>query len=599
MKDASAPVPLVIHASHEAGAKIGGIGAMLEGLLQSNTYNIGVKRTMLVGPMFGWDSMLMERLNSPENQLTIRYSSLHGVFDNVEPHIRDALQKVEESYRVALLYGTRRFGEREHEVLLVDVSNPDPDYIAQFKYHVWEHYGIDCARYSHDPEFNLYMAIAQPLYAALKALKVDEGLAPDERIIIAHEWLGMPVVFAAQMNEPGHWRTVFYAHEMATARLLVESHSGHDTRFYNAMFKAEEQHMDLETVFGDQSYFFKHAIIRQAIRCDNIFAVGGLVVHELRFLGGDFTDTNIDVVYNGLVSRDITIDERVESKRRLQQYAKNLLGFRPDFVFTHVTRMVLSKGLWRDLKVMEHLDELLWQEGKTAVLFVLSTSVPAGRSPELVRQWEAEYGWPVGHRADTGDLVGDEIAFFFNGVEPFNRSAKACRVVLVNQFGWDQERCGLRMPPEMGFPDIRQGTDLEFGQSIYEPFGISQIEPLNFGALSCVSNVCGCISFVESVAEDIGGPTNLVIADYVTVPEEFPIKTPFDALDIDWGVRDWVETENSATAAREILNKLPRSRKAMQKMLEDGAALAHRMSWDVVAERFFLPGLEKARKNHG
>ena len=599
MKDASAPIPLVIHASHEAGAKIGGIGAMLEGLLQSNTYNIGVKRTMLVGPMFGWDSMLMERLNSPENQLTIHYSSLHGVFDNVAPHIREALQKVEESYRVALLYGKRTFGEREHEVLLVDVSNPDPDYIAQFKYHVWEHYGIDCARYSHDPEFNLYMAIAQPLYAALKALKVDEGLSPDERFIIAHEWLGMPVVFAAQMNEPGHWRTVFYAHEMATARLLVESHSGHDTRFYNAMFKAEEQHMDLETVFGDQSYFFKHAIIRQAIRCDNIFAVGSLVVHELRFLGGDFTDTNIDVVYNGLVSRDITIDERVESKRRLQQYAKNLLGFRPDFVFTHVTRMVLSKGLWRDLKVMEHLDELLWQEGKTAVLFVLSTSVPAGRSPELVRQWEAEYGWPVSHRADTGDLVGDEIAFFFNGVEPFNRTAKACRVVLINQYGWDQEHCGLRMPEEMSFPDIRQGTDLEFGQSIYEPFGISQIEPLNFGALSCVSNVCGCISFVESVAEDIGGPTNLVIADYVTVPEEFPIKTPFDALDIDWGVRDWVETENSATAAREILNKLPRSRKAMQKMLEDGTALAHRMSWDVVAERFFLPGLEKAREPNG
>ncbi len=599
MKEASAPIPLVIHASHEAGAKIGGIGAMLEGLLQSNTYNIGVKRTMLVGPMFGWDSMLMERLNSPENQLTIRYSSLHGVFDNVAPHIREALQKVEESYRVALLYGTRTFGEREHEVLLVDVSNPDPDYIAQFKYHVWEHYGIDCARYSHDPEFNLYMAIAQPLYAALKALKVDEDLSPDERFIIAHEWLGMPLVFAAQMNEPGHWRTVFYAHEMATARLLVESHSGHDTRFYNAMFKAEEQHMDLETVFGDQSYFFKHAIIRQAIRCDNIFAVGSLVVHELRFLGGDFTDTNIDVVYNGLVSRDITIDQRVESKRRLQEYAKNLLGFRPDFVFTHVTRMVLSKGLWRDLKVMEHLDELLWQEGKTAVLFVLSTSVPAGRSPELVRQWEAEYGWPVGHRADTGDLVGDEIAFFFNGVEPFNRTAKACRVVLINQYGWDQEHCGLRMPEEMGFPDIRQGTDLEFGQSIYEPFGISQIEPLNFGALSCVSNVCGCISFVESVAEDIGGPTNLVIADYVTVPEEFPIKTPFDALDIDWGVRDWVETENSANTAREILNKLPRSRKAMQKMLEDGTALAHRMSWDVVAERFFLPGLEKAREPNG
>ena len=76
----------------------------------------------------------------------------------------------------------------------------------------------------------------------------------------------------------------------------------------------------------------------------------------------------------------------------------------PDYVFTHVTRLVLSKALWRDIRVLEHLDGMLQQADKRAVLFVLSTSVPAGRRPEWVQAWEQQYGWPVGHRGDNGDL---------------------------------------------------------------------------------------------------------------------------------------------------------------------------------------------------
>ena len=40
------------------------------------------------------------------------------------------------------------------------------------------------------------------------------------------------------------------------------------------------------------------------------------------------------------------------------------------------------------------------------------------------------------------------------------------------------------MPADMEFLDIRRGSDLEFGQSIYEPFGIAQVEPLTYGAIS-------------------------------------------------------------------------------------------------------------------
>ncbi|HXF62819.1 MAG TPA: hypothetical protein VNK95_14440 [Caldilineaceae bacterium] len=587
------PIPLVVHATHEAGVKVGGIGAVLDGLLGAESYGRQVQRTVLVGPMYANDPLMLERLNSPRSGITIWYSSLHGRFDGVPEAQRAALQAVEQTFRVALLYGVRRFGAAEHEVLLVDVTAPDLNQVNSFKYYLWENYGIDAARYSWNPEFNLYVAIAPPLFAALRAIGAGAGLAPDEKFIIAHEWLGLPFVFAAQLTEPGQWRTIFYAHETATARRLIEEHSGHDTRFYNALYKAKEWGLSLEAVFGNQDDLFKHPLIRQAARCDAIFAVGDLVVEELRFMGGALGQASIDLVYNGVPAPDTTVLAHLESKRRLQVYCEKLLGYVPDYVFTHVSRMVLSKALWRDLRVMEHLDRLLAEEGKRAVLFVLSTAAPAGRRPEWVEAWEAQYGWPVGHRAGNGDLIDQEVPFFFDGVEPFNARAGQSRVVLVNQFGWSRERCGTRMPAEMEFLDIRQGTDLEFGQSIYEPFGIAQVETLAFGALCCVSNVCGCIGFADRAAGGLAHLPNLIIADYVTLPQGYWLGSPYDALGIDRSVRDWIESANSAAAARAIFDRLPRSRSALEALLERGQETARRMSWEVVTTDYLLPALRK------
>ena len=56
-----------------------------------------------------------------------------------------------------------------------------------------------------------------------------------QRYIIAHEWLGLPVIFSALLRNDCCYKTVFYAHEVATARLLVEGNGGHDTRFYNVL----------------------------------------------------------------------------------------------------------------------------------------------------------------------------------------------------------------------------------------------------------------------------------------------------------------------------------------------------------------------------
>jgi hypothetical protein len=589
-------IPLVVHATHEAGVKLGGIGAVLDGLLGADSYNQQVERTVLVGPMNLADGTEMERLTSPRNGLTIRYSSMHAIFDNVPAAMRTALQQVEQSFGVAVLYGVRTFGRYSHEVLLVDASQPNQQQVDSFKFYIWQRYGYDSARYDWNPEFLQYLTIASPLFAAVKAIAADADLQPNDKFIIAHEWLGMPVVFAAQLAEPEQWRTIFYAHEMATARIIVEADGGHDTRFYNVLQKAKTWNLDLEAIFGSQEHFFKHPILHQAIHCDNIFAVGDLVVEELRFLGGAMRHANIDLVYNGIPAATITLAEKLESKRRMQQYCENLLGYVPDYVFTHVTRMVPSKALWRDFRVMEHLDLQLQEAGKRAVLFVLSTSVPAGRRPEWVAAWEEQYGWPVGHRGDNGDLIDNEVAYFFQNVEPFNRRAQNCQVVFVNQFGWSRDRCGQRMPADMEFMDIRKGSDLEFGQSIYEPFGIAQVEPLSFGALCCVSNVCGCVGFAERAADGLENLPNLVVADYVTLPYSEWLVSPYDAMRIDQGLREWIESTNSAATAATIFDRLPKSDEELQLLLARGQAVAERMSWEVVSHDYLLPGLRRAMK---
>lgn len=574
---------LVVHATHEAGVKVGGIGAVLDGMLREPSYNAAVQRTVLVGPFNRENATEMERLFAPRNGLRVRYFSSAGVYD-VPEALAQALTRVELDFHVAVLYGTRRFGENEHEVLLVDARHTRDDVVRDYKYHLWERYGIDSYRYEQNPEYETFIRAAEPSLAALQALV---GQVPPKAVMIAHEWLGLPLVFSARRHVPGAYKTVFYAHEVATVRPLVENHPGHDTRFYNVMYAARDRGLFLPDVFGDQSHYFKHALVMAAAPLDGFFAVGDLVVDELRFLSPHFAERRIDLVYNGVPATALSLDARHTSTERLRTYAQNLLGVRPTWVFSHVTRMVVSKALWRDIRVMEHLDALLAARGESAVLFTLSSAIPTGRRAEDVWRWEAEYGWPVYHRADNGDLVGLEVDYY-RAIQAFNQRAQATRIVLVNQFGWDRERCGRRMPADMQFADLRQGTHIEFGQSIYEPFGIAQLEPLTAGALCCVSNVCGCVGFVHKAGGE--GVPNVVVADYVTPVAALHLDIPH-LLAIGQQTRDMIEAATARKVAMVLAERLPRTPEAANTLLENGFALAQRMSWDVVVRDYLIPAM--------
>ena len=589
---ATSQLGIVVHATHEAGLKMGGIGAVLDGLLGSLAYNSQVGRSVLAGPIDADDHALMERLTAKANRFTILRSTVHGVHD-APVEVERALAPIEAQMNVRFVYGRRWFGNFDHEVLLVDAGHIRPEVSNPFKYYLWRHWGLSSDRFEHVWEYRFHLDAAAPLYAALDALYGEQDLN-GERYLIAHEWVGLPLVLRAALSDGGLWRKVFYAHEVATARMLVESHGGHDTRFYNALRLAKQRGLALEDVYGDYSWFHKHAVIERSAVCDRIFAVGGAVIDELRFLGGAVGSTPIDLVPNGVPHPEITPAEKILSRDLLLRYTETLLGYRPDYVFTHVTRLVTSKAIWRDFRVLEHLEWSLAAAGERATYLLVASATPQGKSSSDVAHWEAEYGWPLGHRGDNGDLVEEEANVFFRLVEPFHIGRSAIRAVLVNQFGWERGRCGTRMPAEMSFRDLRVGSDLEFGQSIYEPFGIAQLETLSGGGLSVVSNICGCIGFIRSAAGS-DEHANVIVGDYVTLPTDWRVDSPWDALAIDQRVRDEIEFRESQAVAQMILARLPNDEDDRAQLLESGQALASSMSWEVVARDYFLPALARCR----
>lgn len=582
---------LVVHATHEAGIKVGGIGAALDGILSSGSYLLGVQRTILVGPMNTRDDVEMERLVSPNNRLNVEYSSYHGL-DQLERGLSATLGKIEASYNVHILYGRRDIGGSLHEVILVDATQVVPEKLNSFKRRIYDRFGLQSDLFESDPEYSLFINAAEPSYLTLKT--VVGNRVGGERFMIAHNFNGQPLLYSAMLHDPGLYHTVLYAHEVATVRPIIENSFGHDTMFYNTLRRARSRGLFLKDVFGDQSGFFKHVMLKTAIECDNILVVGDSVVEELRFMSPVLAQAGVDLVYNGLSSAEITLEDKLASHTRLAQYAVNLGLFEkpPDFVFTHVTRFVPSKAFWRDVRVLEHLDELLAAKKKCAVLYVLASALPGGRRIRDVHEWEDEYGWPLVHRENNGDLEYGEVELY-QLIEAHNAKTQATRIVLINQFGWNRDRCGERMPEDMTDDDIRWGSDLEFGQSIYEPFGIAQIEPLGYGALCVVSSVCGCLGFIRQIATG-QLPENIIVADYVTLPEGMAVGDHRVTQVLGQAERDLIEVVQAQQAAEEIMARLPTTKRARQKLLKRGYQIAQKMSWEIVVQNYLLPALVRA-----
>ncbi len=578
---------IVVHVTHEAVEKMGGIGAVISGLATADAYARNVSRTILVGPLFKTDHPGAQRLG-PRGE--VLYSSLDGI--HTAPW-RDKFLPIERTHDVGLIYGRRPIDDPctgrqvQAEVLLVDVFHSNQARLNVFKGELYAKFGVPSDRFEKIWEFEEYVRLAEPGYEALQAL--GAGGDGEEVLILAHEYMGMPLALKSVLVAPPNTRTVFYAHEVASVRPIVEKHPGHDTMFYNVLSEAAQKDVELPEIFPAVNENYKHPLVRAARHCDCVFAVGDFVREELRFLDRHFRTTEIDLVYNGIPSMKISLKEKQASRQRMRQYAHNLLGFTPTWTFSHVARPVLSKGVWRDLAVLHHLEPLLAQRGETAVFFMLGTLAGQRRSHDVLHM-ERTYGWPVNHETGYPDLAGGEEVIGQN-VAAFNRGHQGVKAVFVNQWDWNRAVCGERMPADMTFRDIRAGTDVELGLSVYEPFGISQLEPLCFGALCVVSNVCGCMGFARRAGGDGGWEDNIIEGDFLALPRRMSTE---ELLAISIPQRDQIESREAARLAGLIVQKLPRCEQALRERIASGHKLARKMSWEHVVTDYFLPSLERA-----
>ena len=605
----------VVHVTHEAVVKIGGIGAVLEGLLTSRHYQQQVGRTILVQPLFTTAGGVDDRLGA-EGQ--VLYSSLDG---RTSHQYGPAFDRIKYEFNVEIVYGHRTLHHpgsmnTDVEVLLIDVNRMDIRQVNRVKGRLWDLYQLQSDRYEYAWDFDEWVKLSGPALACLHAIGAPAyvrkagsppppptvALAPagpgvlngPSCIIVAHEFMGIPTALLAAADPDHDYRTVFYAHEVATMRRLVEDNPGHDTMFYNVLSKAIEQGLFVEDVFGDQHGYFKHPLVARARLLDNCLAVGDYVIKELRFMGRNWEQVPVDLSYNGIPARAIPLADKLASRERLRQYCENLLGYRPDYLFTHVSRMALSKALWRDFDVLQHLDAEFGKRGQTGVLLVLSCGA-APRRPADVAAMEQEYHWPVCHREGMPDLSPPEADYYVH-MQHFNARSRNVKAVFINQFDFSRELAGIAVPEGTHLEDLHIGTDVEFGQSIYEPFGIAMLEPLTYGGLCVISSVCGCKGFVDDVTGGEGSP-NVLVADYTdlagTAEQELDSLRKIGRL-----VREATERQVSRQVAAQLMERLPADDAARERLLKSGYKLARKMSWDEVAKDYFLPALDRACR-HG
>jgi len=581
------PAPTLVHVTHEAVHHFGGIGTVLEGLLSSPAYREAIGRSILLCPL--WDispeRSPTDRLGDEEAQ--VRYSSLDGIDGE---GLGQRLGPIERAWGVRIVHGVRRWrshsaAERtaEAEVLLIDLHDIRPERLNSVKARLWERTGLESKRYEDEHDYEQWCRLAGPALDALIAL-TDES---SPIVVVSHEYMGMATALLASFDERRRFHTVLHAHECATARPIVEHHPAHDAAFYPAMRDAMREGRSIEAVFGDQEGFYRHALVERAHHLDLTLAVGEATRDEMRFLSPAMREARIEVCPNGVPSGEITVERRAEGRERTFTWLEGVLGWRPDYLFTHVTRPVVSKGLWRDLTLCAHMERDMVRRREKAV-YLLLTCGAAPRSFDDVSRMAEDYAWPHEHREGWPDLSGPEV-HLWRDIRSFNAmGAGSVRALLVNQWGFSRKSLGPIAAEELSIDDLRCAADVEFGLSTYEPFGISPLEPLHAGAIGVVSSISGCAAFVhEAMREmdlDPDEAPNLLVADFTRSDTHDPVGLSRSELHA-------IEERVLARLASALNERLPRDDERRRRLLEVGGALALRLGWDRVCEEHYLPAI--------
>jgi hypothetical protein len=542
-----------VHITHEVVHKIGGIGSVIDGLCTADNYKSFFDHTLLYGPLFSYSGDVFSRLGKGGEVL---YSN-HDSYDANNYH--DLFMDIITKHNIDIVFGKRTLVNEFNinkintvDIVLIGISKMRIKDVDSFKHKLWEKYGIESDRYS-DWDYEQYLRIAIPY------LEILDILHPNltHCFHFSHEYMGVPSALTVGLYEkPGvQHKTIFYAHEISPCRVVVEKNPGHDISFYNILQNNKARGRSFEDEYGNQRNSYRAELVKRSAGFDYIFAVSDIIKEEYKYFIPDIDEKKIKVVNNGIPIHYISHDEKLKSRNILQEYINNLFNFTPDIIFTHVTRLVVSKGIWRDITFLYLLDESFQQHGLKGAYILLSTLIGTGRDPSIISSLEKEYGWPIIHHGGWPDLVGPENDIY-NFLALFNARSRSIKGIFLNQFGFNRRKCGERVPEEAKFSDLRTGSDAEFGFSIYEPFGIAQLETLPFGGIAALSSSCGCSCFIEKSLSTYNGK-HYKIFDFISGTEGR--KEISDLTKITTDQRFQLERELFQHSAKDFFQILPKN----------------------------------------
>jgi len=576
---------IAAHITHEAVQKIGGIGSVINGLCTSDKYRGFFDKTLLYGPLFNYSENVTSRLGKDGEVL---YSSIDNL-DADEYHLK--FYQITQKYNVDIVFGKRILvsdfninKKNKVDIVLIGINRMSESPINNFKYKLWKTYGLESNKYD-SWDYEQYVRVAVSYLMILKALYPEDGSIYH----FAHEYMGIPSVLAVNMEKSSHEhnKTIFYAHEVSPCRTIVEDNSGHDISFYTTMYENMNKGKSFEDEYGLQINNYRAELVKLSVNFDYTFAVSDLIKDEYKYFIPSVKDNKLKVVYNGIPLRYISADEKKKSRSIIQEYISNLFTFTPDIIMTHVTRLVISKGIWRDITLLYILDEIFRQNHLKGAYILLSTLIGTGRNPSDIAKMESEYGWPVIHKDGWPDVIGYEKDIY-DYLKIFNAKSSNIKAVFLNQFGFDRRTCGLRVPEEANFADLRIGSDIEFGFSIYEPFGIAQLETVPFGGIAALSSSCGS-SFLLKKTFNNGSSSNHCIIDFIG--NAYKMKESYSIKNLDIEKRFSIEKEILKNRANILFKLLPKSEGDRIALLNKAQEKFSLLSWETIVDLMNLSTL--------
>jgi hypothetical protein len=475
-------------------------------------------------------------------------------------------------------------------------------------------------------ELEFYFHSASPLWQAAKVL-IERHYQPEDMALFAHDWLGVPLFWAMKVDPPGGKlsapATVYFAHEARIARMLVEGTikdkydairhrchpDGHDASFYAylARLGSASPPLGLDAAFpevrcpwGGRAFedIYYHVLNRQAAHFDRVVAVGLNVKRETELVvRGEPRQPPVYLCPNGVpdftggaaeagggqdadaVLRAKT-DRQRASRARIVEFSKARLGLEPDVIFTAVNRCELSKAPWRNVDFFRVFVEAPENSERKAIFIWLSRPKPLPTAEQLAA-W-SRWGWPLEHRpqSEGGDLRREEEALW-DMIRSLNAKGEGrYRMLYINQFGWSKEKLGALDPDRTSFLDLRLGTDVEIGLSIYEPFGIAPLEPFSSGTICVLSDASGCAQHLSELQQ------RRFVSDEGFVIGRFGVGSVEPSL-VDLDRLSEVEARAYSEMVWELRRKLERPRE--ERLRAAQRAMPH-LSW-ATATRYLLDAM--------